>query len=90
MTTALAEMMIGLVELLENEREQLFKRLIGLAASAGLAFAAGLLLLVGLAWLAWAGFTALCLVLVPSAAATIIGLACLAVSGGMLWKTSRK
>jgi hypothetical protein len=89
MGTALAELVIGLVELLETESARLQRRVIGLAAGVGLAFAAGLLVLIGLAWLAWAGFTALCTVLLPSAAAALIGLACLGIAGGMLWKGSR-
>lgn len=90
MGTALAELVIGFVELLETESVRLQKRVTGLAASVGLALAAGLLLLIGIAWLAWAGFTALSTVLLPSAAAALIGLVCLGIAGGMLWNVSRK
>lgn len=90
MGTALAELVIGVVELFEAEGARARGRITGLAASLGLALAAGLLVLVGIGWLAWAGFTALNTVLVPSVSAALIGLACLGIAGGALWKVSRK
>ena len=90
MGTALAELVIGIVELLETESRRVQSRVTGLAANVGMALAAGLLMLIGVAWLAWAGFTALSLIILPSLAAAIIGVACLGIAGGMLWNVTRK
>lgn len=90
MGSSLAELVIGVVELLEAESARLRQRVAGLAASVGLALGAGLLLLVGAIWLAWAGFTALASAIAPAAAAALIGLACMIVAGGVLWNVTRR
>jgi hypothetical protein len=90
MGTALAELVIGVVELFEAEGARARQRVTGLAASVGLALGAGLLVLVGVGWLAWAGFTALNTVLVPSLSAALIGLACLGIAGGVLWNFKKR
>jgi hypothetical protein len=90
MGTSLAELVIGVVELLEAEGARVRQRVTGLAASIGLALGAGLLMLVGAGWLAWAGFTALAAALAPAAAAALIGVACLVVAGGVLWNVTRR
>jgi hypothetical protein len=88
--SALAELVIGVVELLEAEGARARGRVASLAASVGLALGAGLLGLVGAGWLAWAGFTALAAALAPAAAAALIGVACLVAAGGVLWNVTRR
>ena len=90
MGSTLAELVIGIVELLEAESSRLQQRVAGLATSVGLALGAGLLLVIGAGWLAWAGFTALASAIAPAAAAALIGVVCMIVAGGVLWNVTRR
>lgn len=83
--TALADMVISLVELVEAEANQLGSRLRGWLVSLVLIGVAGILLLAGLGWLVAAGYLQLRLWLEPALAAGVMGLVTLGIAGGMLW-----
>jgi hypothetical protein len=90
MMTSVAELAIGLVELLETEGQRFQRRVSGLILAIGLKLGAVLLLLAGLAWLIWAGFIQLNTVLMPAASAAIMGLVSLVIAGGLLWASNRQ
>lgn len=83
--TALADVVISLVELVEAEANQLGSRLRGWLVSLVLIGVAGILLLAGLGWLVAAGYLQLRVWLEPALAAGVMGLVTLGIAGGMLW-----
>lgn len=89
MMSGVAEMMIGVVELLEQEsvalRRRVSKTVIGFALKLG----AVVLLIVGLVWLGWAGFSQLSTMLSAPLAALISGVLMFIFAGGLLWFSDR-
>lgn len=89
MMSGVAEMMIGVVELLEQEslslRRRVTKTLLGLILKLG----AVVLLIVGLVWLGWAGFSQLSTMMTPPLAALISGVLMFILAGGLLWLSDR-
>lgn len=89
MMSNVAEMMIGVVELLEHEslslRRRVSKTVIGFALKLGAIF----LLIVGLVWLGWAGFAQLSTMLTAPLAGLISGMLMLILAGGLLWFSER-
>jgi hypothetical protein len=89
MMSGVAEMMIGVVELLEHEsvalRRRASKTVIGFALKLG----AVVLLVVGLIWLGWAGFAQLSTMLTPPLAGLISGVSMFILAGGLLWFSDR-
>ncbi len=89
MMSGVAEMMIGVVELLEHEslslRRRVSKTLLGFALKLG----AIVLLIVGLIWLGWAGFAQLSTMLNPPLAGLISGVSMFIFAGGLLWLSDR-
>ncbi len=89
MTSALAELLIGAVELIELEGLRLRQRARGLVQSLVFVIVAGGLLLTGSVWLTWATYTALATALSPAVAGYIMGGASLIVAGVFLWLSRR-
>lgn len=87
--TAIGEVVISTVELLEAEAKRLQVGLRGALLSGVLIGVAALLLLGGLGWLAAAGFLQLRDALGAVPAAALMGLASLIIAGGMLWYATR-
>jgi protein-S-isoprenylcysteine O-methyltransferase Ste14 len=89
MMSSVAEMMIGVVELLEQEsvslRRRASKTVIGFALKLG----AVVLLIVGMVWLGWAGFSQLSTMLSEPLAALISGILMFILAGGLLWFSDR-
>jgi hypothetical protein len=89
MMSNVAEMMIGVVELLEHEslslRRRVSKTVIGFALKLGAIF----LLIVGFVWLGWAGFAQLSTMLTAPLAALISGVLMFILAGGLLWFSDR-
>ncbi len=89
MMSGVAEMMIGVVELLEQEsvalRRRVTKTLLGFALKLG----AVVLLIVGMVWLGWAGFSQLSTMLSTPLAALISGVLMFILAGGLLWLSDR-
>lgn len=88
--TALGEVVISTVELLEAEARKLRVSVRGLVVSLVLIVVAGVLLLGGLGWLVAAGYLQLRVWFDPAPAAALMGLASLLVAGGGLWLALRK
>jgi len=88
--TALADVVISTVELLEAQARKLRSDLRGLLLSVGLILVAGILLLGGLGWLVAAGYLQLRAWMDPAPAAALMGLLTLLTAGGMLWIAMRK
>jgi predicted phage tail protein len=89
MTGALAELLIGAVELVELEGLRLRQRARGLVQSLVMMLVAGSLLIAASVWLTWALFTALATALSPALAGLIIGVVSLVLAGVFLWLSRR-
>jgi hypothetical protein len=89
MMSNVAEMMIGVVELLEHESLQLRRRLSKTLLGFALKLGAVVLLVVGLVWLGWAGFAQLSTMLTPPLAGLISGLLMFILAAGLLWFSER-
>jgi hypothetical protein len=89
MMSGVAEMMIGVVELLEHESLQLRRRVSKTVIGFALKLGAVVLLIVGLIWLGWAGFAQLSTMLTPPLAGLISGVLMFILAGGLLWLSDR-
>jgi predicted phage tail protein len=89
MTSALAELLISAVELVEVEGLRLRRRAKGLMQSLVMMLVAGGLLIAAAVWLTWATFTALATALSPALAGFIIGGVSLLLAGVFLWLSRR-
>jgi hypothetical protein len=89
MMSGVAEMMIGVVELLEHESLQLRRRVSKTVIGFALKLGAVVLLIVGLIWLGWAGFAQLSTMLTPPLAGLISGVLMFTLAGGLLWFSDR-
>jgi hypothetical protein len=87
--SALADLSIALVELLEAEGRALERGLVRVTASSGLAISAAVLGLAGLGLCLWGVYLYLATVLAAPLAALATGLLTLTVSGGLLWTALR-
>jgi hypothetical protein len=88
--SAIAEVVIGTVELLQAEARRLGSSVKSLAIALVIIFAAGALLMGGLGWLVAAGYLQLRVWLEPAPAAALMGLASLAIAGGGIWYAMQK
>ncbi|MER3553370.1 MAG: hypothetical protein C4331_03210 [Meiothermus sp.] len=88
--TALGDVVVGVVELVEAEARKLGSSVKGLLIAIVLILVAGTLVLGGLGWLVAAGYLQLRVWLPPAGAAAVMGLLTLGVAGGMLWYAIRK
>jgi hypothetical protein len=89
MMSGVAEMMIGVVELLEHESLSLRRRVSKTVLGFALKLGAIVLLIVGLIWLGWAGFAQLSNMLTPPLAGLISGVLMFIFAGGLLWLSER-
>jgi protein-S-isoprenylcysteine O-methyltransferase Ste14 len=87
--SALADVVIGVVELVEAEARKLRTSVKGLVLSIVLILAAGLLILGAVGWLVAAAYLQLLTWLPPAGAAAVIGVMILLVAGGILWYAMR-
>lgn len=88
--SAVAEVFISAVELLEAQAQKLGSSVRTLALSLVVIVAGGLVLLAGVGWLLAAGYLVLLTWLPPAGAAAVMGLLSLAVAGGAIWYAMRK
>ncbi|PZA08859.1 MULTISPECIES: hypothetical protein [unclassified Meiothermus] len=87
--SALADVVIGVVELLEAEAHRLRTSVKGLLLAVFLVLAAGLLMLGAVGWLVAAAYLQLLTWLPPAGAAALIGVVTLLIAGGILWYAMR-
>ena len=83
--SALADLLIALVELFEAEGRTLRRALLGTGVSLGLILAASILVLSGLGLCLWSAYLYLGTLLEPPLAALATGALTLGLSGGLLW-----
>jgi hypothetical protein len=88
--SAIAEVLIGTVELVQAEARRLGSSVKSLALALVVIFAAGGLLLSGLGWLVAAGYLQLRVWLEPAAAAAVLGLVNILIAGGAIWYAIQK
>jgi hypothetical protein len=88
--SAIAEVVIGTVELLQAEARRLGSSAKSLAVALVIIFAAGALLLGGLGWLVAAAYLQLRVWLEPAPAAAILGLTNMVIAGGAIWYATNK
>jgi hypothetical protein len=85
----IVEMIIAATDLVEAEGRSLRYHFFRLACAIVMALIAAAVCLSGLGWLVWSAFTALSAVMPHPAAAAIVGVALLGISGALTWM-SRK
>lgn len=88
--TALGDVVVGVVELVEAEARKLGSSVKSLLLALVLILGAGILALGGLGWLVAAGYLQLRVWLPPAGAAATMGLVALVVAGGTLWYAMRR
>ena len=87
--SAVADLVIALVELLEAEGRALRRALLGAGVGLGLVVAATVLALAGLGLCVWSAYLYLGTLLEPALAALATGTLTLVLSGGLLWLALR-